>query len=271
MGSNQSNQAKKILVLELVQYSDYLSLMDLCELYDICKNMPLSMVYFKNKNYIYDFYQIKENPSTPEIGSLRMISGGLTEGSGSLRKTPADLILFESILKIYPSYNFDPVFLFNAVKKDYSRYIYLLTKYLINFDFNITSSEHGWTFLWTACRYGKTKSLKALLNHPKIDINKASNYDITPLHIACSMNNTECVEILLSMPGLDVNKSDKEEISPLFAACWCGYTECVKLLLNHPEINIYKSKNDGMSPLNAALRNNRSEIIELLNKKIEQN
>lgn len=250
MGSNQSNESIekkdsiKILVIELVQYSDYLSLNDLCQLYNTCKNMPLSMLYFKNKNYIYDFYQIKENPS---------------------------IRLFKSILEIYPSYNFEPVFLFSAVKNNYSRYIYMLTKYLVNFDFNISSNKRGWTLLWTACRYGKTKSLKALLNNPKIDINKASRYDITPLHIACSIGNTKCVELLLSVQGLDVNKADKENITPLFAASWCGHINCVKLLLNHPDIDIYKAKNDGMTPLNAALHNNRTEIISLLNKKIEQN
>ena len=263
MGLSQSNESNKIieknltikiLVLELVQYSDYLSLNDLCQLYDTCKNMPLSLIYFKNKNYIYDFFLINQNPS---------------------------IRLFKSILEIYPPYNFDPVFLFSAVKKNYSRYIYMLTKYLVDFDFNISSNEiidssgvhnsNGWTLLWTACRYGKTKSLKVLLNYPKIDINKASRYDITPLHIACSIGNTKCVEVLLSIPGLDVNKADKEDISPLFAACWCGHTNCVKLLLNHPEIDIYKAKNDGMTPLNAALHNNRTEIISLLNKKIEDN
>jgi len=240
----EKNLTIKILVLELVQYSDYLSLNDLCQLYDTCKNIPLNMIYFKNKNYIYDFFLINQNPS---------------------------IRLFKSILEIYPPYNFDPVFLFSAVKKNYSRYIYMLTKYLVDFDFNISSNEYGWTLLWTACRYGKTKSLKALLNYPKIDINKASRYDITPLHIACSIGNSKCVELLLSIPGLDVNKADKEDISPLFAACWCGHTNCVKLLLSHPEIDIYKAKNDGMTPLNAALHNNRTEIIELLNKKIEEN
>jgi len=240
MGVNQSikkNLAIKILILELVQYSDYLSLNDLCQLYYTCKNMPLSMVYFKNKNYVYDFYLIKQNPN---------------------------IRLFKQILEIYPSYNFEPIFLFSAVKKNYSRYINLLTKYLVNFDFNILSAKNGWTLLWTACRYGKNESLKALLSHPKIDINKASRYDITPLHIACSIGNTKCVEILLSVPGLDVNKADKENISPLFAASWCGNTDCVKLLLTHPEIDIYKAKNDGMTPLNAAIKNNRIEIIELL-------
>lgn len=259
MGINQSNQtvyAKKILVLELVQYSDYLSLNDLCQLYDTCKNIPLSMVYFNNKNYIYDFYQIKENPS---------------------------IRLFKSILEIYPSYNFDSTILFRAVENNYSRYINLLIKYLVDFDFNITSSKiigsckgvfihyNGPTLLWTACRYGKTKSLKALINYHKIDINKSFRNDITPLHIACSMGNTDCVKMLLSVPGLDVNKSDNENISPLFAASWCGHIKCLKLLLSHPEINIYKAKNDGMTPLNAAIRNSRSEIIRLLNKKIEDN
>jgi ankyrin repeat protein len=249
MGINQSNQsvyAKKILVLELVQYSDYLSFNDLCQLYDTCKNIPLSIVYFKNKNYIYDFYQIKENPN---------------------------IRLFKSILEIYPSYNFDSKILFSAVENNYSRYINLLIKYLVDFDFNITSSKiigsckgvfiyfNGPTFLWIACRYGKTKSLKALLNYHKIDINKSWINDITPLHIACSMGNTDCVKMLLSVPGLDVNKADEEGNTPLFSATWCGNIDCVKLLLTHPEIDIYKENNNGITPLKAAIRNNQIKII----------
>jgi len=241
MGANKS---KEILVLELVQYSDYLSLEDLCKIYNLKKVIPLNLLYFKNKNYIFDFLNLKENI---------MIK------------------LFQNIIKIYPSINVNilnnnkKTALFIASRKNYSKYIKLLLT-LPEIDVNVSEEERGFTPLWIACRYNNVDSLKILLNHPEININKATNNDITSLHIACSIGNKKCVKLLINIKGINVNKTDKSGITALGAACWCGHIECVKLLLTNPDININMKDNNNMTALMYAVRNDRKEIIKILSK-----
>jgi ankyrin repeat protein len=237
-------RSKEILVLELVQYSDYLSLEEICKIYNLCNNMPLTLLYFKNKNYIFDFLNLKENI---------MIK------------------LFQNIIKIYPSINVNilnnnkKTALFIATIKNYSKYIKLLLT-LPEINVNVSEEERGFTPLWIACRYNNVDSLKILLNHPEININKPTNYDITPLHIASSIGNTACVKLLINIKGIDVNKADKKGITALGAACWCGHIECVKLLLLHPDIDLNVKNNNNMTPLMCAKHNNHKEITKILSK-----
>ena len=238
------NRSKEILILELIQYSDYLSLNDLCKIYNLCKNVPLKLVYFKNKNFIFDFLNLKENI---------MIK------------------LFKDIIKKYPPVNPNILnndkksALFIASRKNYSNYIKLLLTFN-DIDVNVAEEEQGFTPLWNTCRYNNVDSLKILLNHPGIDINITTNFNITPLHIASSIGNIECVKLLININGIDVNKADKAGITALGSASWCGHTECVKLLLTHPDIDIHIKDNEDMTPLMCAQKNNREEIIKILSK-----
>jgi ankyrin repeat protein len=237
-------RSKEILVLKLVQYSDYLLLEDLCKIYNLSNNIPLSLVYFKNKNYMFDFIDLKENI---------MIK------------------LFQDIVKKYPPTNLNilnkdkKTSLFIASRKNYSKYIKLLLTFP-EIDVNFAEEKRGFTPLWIACRYNNVDSLKILLNHPEIDINKANNYDITPLHIASSIGNIECLKLLINIKNIDVNKADRDGITALGAASWCGHTECVKLLLIHPDIDINIKDNNNMTPFMCAQKNDRKEIIKILSK-----
>lgn len=241
MGTTRS---KEILVLELIQYSDYLSLEEICRIFNLSKNMPLNLLYFNNKNYIFDFLNLEEN---------------------------IIIKLFQKFIKEYSPTNpnilnkYKKTALFIATRKNYSKYIKLLLT-LPEIDVNLAEKEREFTPLWIACRYNNVNSLKILLNHPEIDINKTTNFDITPLHIACSIGNTACVKLLINIKGIDVNKSDKKGITALGAACWCGHSECVKLLLTHPDIDINVKDNDNITPLMSAIHNNRKEIIQILYK-----
>jgi ankyrin repeat protein len=237
-------RSKEILVLELVQYSDYLSLEEICKIYNLSKFIPLNLVYFKNKNYLFDFLNLKENIM------IKLFQNILNKYS------PISLNLLNNDRKTA---------LFIASKKNYSKYIKLLLRFS-EINVNIAEEKQGFTPLWNTCRYNNIDSLKILLNHPEIDINKTTNNNISPLHIACSIGNTECVKLLINIKGIDVNKIDKRGITALGAACWCGHTECVKLLLKHPDIDINIKDNDNMTPLMCAQRNNREEIIKILSK-----
>jgi ankyrin repeat protein len=256
MGQSQS---KKILVLELLEYSGYLSLYDLCILYNCSKNIPLNMICYvsENPNYIFDFFELNENIM---IHLLKFVLNKYNPNINNLFN-----LNNYSILHI-------------ATKKKYNKSIKLLASSPY-FDVNIAENSKGWTPLWIACRYGYVETLKTLLfieNSEKLesnkkqiiaDVNKHSTYDITPLHIACSIGHVECVKTLLKIPNIDVNKADKEGITSLFAAAWCGHKKCVEALLNNESIDINKATNDGTTPLMAAIRNNRIEIIRILQQK----
>lgn len=255
MGQSQS---KKILVLELLEYSNYLSLYELCILYNCSKNISLNMIQyvFENPNYIFDFLELNENIMT------RLLKFVLNKYNPNIN----NLLNLNNYSSLYV-----------ATTKQYNKTIKLLASNPY-FDINISENNKGWTPLWIACRYGYIEILKTLLSIDKIqklgsnneqiilDINKHSNYGITPLHIACSLGHIECVNILLKISNINVNKADKEGITPLLAASWCGHTKCVEALLNNDSIDINKVSNDGTTPLIAAIRNERHEIIKLLQK-----
>jgi ankyrin repeat protein len=253
MGQSQS---KKILVLELLEYSGYLSLYDLCILYNCSKNIPLNMIHYisENPNYIFDFFKLNENIM------IRLLKFVLNKYNPNIN----------NLLNLN---NYSPLHV--ATQKKYNKTIKLLVSSPY-FDVNIAENSKSWTSLWIACRYGYVETLKTLLSIDNIkklgadkkqiilDVNKHSSYDITPLYIACSIGHIECVKILLKIPNIDVNKADKEGITPLLAASWCGHTKCVEALLNNDSIDINKARNDGTTPLMAAINNDRIKIIRLL-------
>jgi ankyrin repeat protein len=244
MGNTALNQ-KRTLILQLVQYSDYLLLNDLCNIYNICKNVQLDLNHIQTKwpNYLFDFLKIKENIM---------------------------IRLLQIMVVQYPPQNINDLInnenaLLMASKKGYSKTLQLILK-LDNIDINNSNNERGWSPLWTASRYNNPKCVNILINHPKILINKKTHFGITALQVASSIGNPECVKLLLTVPRIDVNIADNEGWTPIGAASWCGHTECVKLLLNHPTININLRNNDGRTPLDCAKKNCRHEIINLLSK-----
>ena len=255
MGQSQS---KKILVLELLEYSGYLSLQELCILYNCSKNIPLNMIHYisENPNYIFDFLELNENIM------IRLLKFVLNKYNPNIN----NLLNLNNYSALHV-----------ATTKQYNKTIKLLASSPY-FDVNISENSKGWTPLWIACRYGYIETLKTLLSigniqklgdnneHMIIDVNKHTNYDITPLHIACSIGHIECVKTLLKIPHIDVNKADKEGITSLFAASWCGHTKCVEALLNNNSIDTNKASNDGTTPIIAAIRNDRHEIIRLLQR-----
>ena len=246
MGNTVANQ-QKILVLQLVQFSDYLSLIDLCNICNInkCNNIPLSLNHIKYKwpNYVFDLIKIEENIM---------------------------IRLLQKMLQDYPpQYINDLINNENALlmtsKKGYSKALESILS-LDNIDVNFSNNEKGWSPLWTASRYNNPNCINVLINHPNIEINKITNFGITALQIACSMGNSKCVKLLLTVPEINVNIADNEGWTSIGAASWCGHIECVKLLLTHPEININLRNNDGQTPLDCAIQNCRPEIINILSK-----
>jgi ankyrin repeat protein len=247
MGNSHNNNifSKKILVLEIVQCSDYLSLIDICNVYNSLYIVPINLLYiqYKYPNYIFDFLELEEDTILP---------------------------LLQKLISEYPPLNInnmlneseeDPLSI--ACKKNYSKIVRLLST-INGIDLNISNNERGWTPLWISCRYGKTDCVNELINIQWIEVNKVTRFGITALQIACSIGNIDCVKLLLTHHEINVNIADNDGWTPLCSASWCGHTECVKLLVKHPEININLRNNDGRSALDCAIHNKRHEIITIL-------
>ena len=74
MGNSHNSNifSKKILVLEIVQCSDYLSLNDICNVYNSFDKVPINLLYiqYKYPNYIFDFLELTENIMLPLFQKL---------------------------------------------------------------------------------------------------------------------------------------------------------------------------------------------------------
>jgi ankyrin repeat protein len=247
MGNSHNNNifSEKIFVLEIVQCSDYLSLIDICNVYNSWNKVPINLLYiqYTYPNYLFNFLEFEEDTILPLLQKL-------------INEYPP--LNINNMQNIYEE---DPLSI--ACKKNYSKVVRLLSK-INGINLNISNNERRWTPLWISCRYGKTDCVNELLNIHNIKVNKVTRFGITALQIACSIGNIDCVKLLLMHPEINVNIADNDGWTSLCSASWCGHTECVKLLVKHPEININLRNNDGRSALDCAIHNKSREIITIL-------
>lgn len=84
------------------------------------------------------------------------------------------------------------------------------------------------------------QSVKMVLAHKNVDVNMRTRADgHTPIYAAVSNNNVEVVKLLLSHPKINVNlASFKDNSTPIYLACQFGYEALVKLLLAHPKTDV---------------------------------
>jgi hypothetical protein len=112
-----------------------------------------------------------------------------------------------------------------------------------------TNSEHNYSCLYQAAKFGHSDSILSLLRsfyklkdttYQGININQAARvgYKGTPLYIACRSGHNYAVQILLSQvynPDIDpcdINKADKEGKTPLKTAKEMGRWDVVSTLLD---------------------------------------
>jgi len=83
----------------------------------------------------------------------------------------------------------------------------------------------GWNFALKKAQANnvKAKMIKALVDHPKIDINIQNRDGNTALHKAIEANSTRMVELLLTHPNIDIYIKNDQKKSPLSEACMIEY------------------------------------------------
>jgi ankyrin repeat protein len=117
------------------------------------------------------------------------------------------------------------------------------------------SSMNKSTSLWIACQNGHDECVRFLLGINGIDVNRADNRGISPLHTAASNGHANIVKMLLvfdeSIGTVEVNRSCSFGTTPLFIASINNHAEVVELLLKHPKVIVSKCAHDGVTPFQA--------------------
>lgn len=121
----------------------------------------------------------------------------------------------------------------------------------------------GETALHLAARYGKTKVCKYLIEHGS-EINKKTNYDVTPLMEAVEFGKHVTAKLLLEK-GAETDVADDEKMAPIHRAVMNNDAKMVALLKNYGADMELKS--GSKSPLLMAVKENKTDaalkLIEL--------
>lgn len=133
----------------------------------------------------------------------------------------------------------------------------------------VNGSGLGQSPLLIAIQWGQAATLKLLLEHRDIDVNRLSCGDM-PLSRA-AYGPIEIFLEVLSHPCIDVNQNTHYGRTPLISAIRCCEplplnTEKVRLLLSHLRVDVNKCDNRGQTPLVHAVNANSEEVVRLLLK-----
>ncbi len=110
-------------------------------------------------------------------------------------------------------------------------------------------------------------AIQALLAHPKIDVNQATDEEnATPLSIATEDGNINVVNTLLNRHDIKVNIPRKDGATPLFIAAQYGQIDMVRALLDHKDIEVNNARNDGATPLLIATQEGKIDVVKALLK-----
>lgn len=125
-------------------------------------------------------------------------------------------------------------------------------------------NENGFGALHQACFNGHLEIVKALLQHPLIDVNLPMKLLATPLYLACQGNRKEIVEVLVNDPRVDVNLARDEGATPFFITCQRGHVESFEILLTNRLVNVHQGMNHGITPLWIASCEGNLHIVKRL-------
>jgi ankyrin repeat protein len=287
MGNSSSNTSiiskddvRKLQVLETLEFSEYLSLNDLCILFNVCKNVPLKLYYFKRLyhqkkyNYIFDFLNLK----VQEFIAAR---------------------LFEKVFYEFPLPNINTLkdirgktLIMKISEKGYSKFYRIIASVPKLNLYN--GHKHGYNLLHSAAESCNLEFLKLILNDNKFNINQKTKCGKTPLHLAVIAGNKECIQYLLksfassrlhqkscassrflskTCQHIDINDSDSEGFSALHIAINNKRLDLVKILLEdssfnnnniNNNININTKDNSGNTPLHLACKDECIGIVQYL-------
>ncbi|ETV95706.1 hypothetical protein H310_11122 [Aphanomyces invadans] len=123
-------------------------------------------------------------------------------------------------------------------------------------------THHQDTPLCVACVEERLDIVALLLSQPSIQVNLC-NYSHPPLTLAAGLGRVEVVELLLSHPSIDVNVATARR-TPLTAACENGHLAVVRLLCARPDLKLNLLDHDGHSALFSACLHGNTDVVRFL-------
>jgi ankyrin repeat protein len=118
------------------------------------------------------------------------------------------------------------------------------------------------TGLYHACHSNKIEIVKLLLRYKNTDINKADEFDVTPLRIACVYAKSTIVKLLMDA-GADPNIQDIQRgKTALIRAIEYKNKDCFDILLSYSNIKIDLQDYYGNTALIYAIMSNEEELID---------
>jgi ankyrin repeat protein len=154
---------------------------------------------------------------------------------------------------------------FDSVENDALKRIQLFLSSINNVNQHFKKLE-GATKLWEAAKQGHSQAVECALQHATINPNQAhAHTDSTPLYIASYYGHEGVVKALLSHPRIQVNRG-KAEMTPLFAAVQEGREGVVVMLLKSKGVAVNQANARGATPLLKACELGHEYICSLLLK-----
>ncbi len=121
--------------------------------------------------------------------------------------------------------------------------------------------------LTEAARRGDLRALRAILNHPRSDVNERRKFGPTPLLAAVAAGRPDVIKLLLAEDGIDANMVGNDygwlSIAPLTKAVKDGRLDIVNILLAHKGVDV-NGVSEQSTALEKAIATNHVRIFERL-------
>lgn len=122
----------------------------------------------------------------------------------------------------------------------------------------------GMAALHFAASYNEPTMIRALAQHPAIDLNVRNRRGNTPLHAAVANDAAAAVAALLECGGaIDADATNQWRETALSVACSSGHVACVRLLLRHGVDRTVRDRWE-QTPAEVAAAHQAHAVVDLL-------
>ena len=132
----------------------------------------------------------------------------------------------------------------------------------------VNTASSGQELFMTCCKVGNITKIKEIIS--SVDDQEFFNYvednKWGALHYTCLAGHSDIVNILVQKK-VNCNKVTIDEWTPLQLASFFGRTECIKILLDHPNLQLNKITKFRGTALHLACETGQLDIVKLLLEK----
>jgi ankyrin repeat protein len=232
------------------------------EVAEVFRVTPLAMAAVMGKEDV--FQRLFHHPKVDREVYM-VFQRALIGGKASIVRTIIEAL--PNTLEVYQHDEYETALIMSTAYEEGSeevvRYLLSLNTIPINY-----KGFGGRSAIHYAVRSGDLGKVRALLEHPDIDVNLTTiEYGCqSPLHCAADQErlNLEIMKALLAHPDIIVNSRDRFARTPLAFAAYNGQAEMVKLLLLRDDVDLFPVDEYGNTPLLIAAEAGESLVVSIL-------